>query len=101
VSVRVSVRWDGDTGRECRARHAARHAAASQDRARAIYELAIAQPVLDMPEVLWKARLTLLACLRDLWAVTHHLCASTVSASHMHQNDTKYTIQKAVRCPAL
>ena len=24
------------------------------DRARAIYELAIAQPVLDMPEVLWK-----------------------------------------------
>ena len=27
---------------------------AAQDRARAIYELAIAQPVLDMPEVLWK-----------------------------------------------
>lgn len=26
----------------------------AQDRARAIYELAIAQPVLDMPEVLWK-----------------------------------------------
>lgn len=25
------------------------------DRARAIYELAIAQPALDMPEVLWKA----------------------------------------------
>lgn len=24
------------------------------DRARAIYELAIAQPILDMPEVLWK-----------------------------------------------
>ena len=27
------------------------------DRARAIYELAIAQPVLDMPEVLWKVTL--------------------------------------------
>jgi hypothetical protein len=26
------------------------------DRARAVYELAIAQPVLDMPEVLWKVR---------------------------------------------
>ena len=26
------------------------------DRARAIYELAIGQPVLDMPEVLWKVR---------------------------------------------
>ena len=26
------------------------------DRARSIYELAIAQPVLDMPEVLWKVR---------------------------------------------
>jgi crooked neck len=25
-------------------------------RARAIYELAIAQPVLDMPEALWKVR---------------------------------------------
>lgn len=25
------------------------------ERARAVYELAIAQPVLDMPEVLWKA----------------------------------------------
>ncbi len=25
------------------------------DRARAIYELAIGQPVLDMPEALWKA----------------------------------------------
>ena len=24
------------------------------ERARAVYELAIAQPVLDMPEVLWK-----------------------------------------------
>ncbi len=44
------------TGQECHAHHAAHHAAAPQDRARAIYELAIAQPVLDMPEVLWKAR---------------------------------------------
>lgn len=26
------------------------------ERARAVYELAIAQPVLDMPEVLWKVR---------------------------------------------
>ena len=27
------------------------------DRARSIYELAIAQPLLDMPEVLWKVRM--------------------------------------------
>ena len=26
------------------------------ERARAVYELAIAQPVLDMPEVVWKVR---------------------------------------------
>jgi hypothetical protein len=29
------------------------------DRARAIYELAIAQPVLDMPELLWKSYIDL------------------------------------------
>ena len=32
------------------------------DRARAIYELAIAQPVLDMPEVLWKVKSALHGC---------------------------------------
>ena len=32
------------------------------ERARAIYELAIAQPLLDMPEVLWKVLRHFLAC---------------------------------------
>ena len=36
------------------------------DRARSIFELAIAQPVLDMPEVLWKVRSSL--DLMSIWA---------------------------------
>jgi crooked neck len=31
-------------------------------RTRAIYELAISQPVLDMPEALWKVRLQMFSC---------------------------------------
>ena len=47
------------------------------DRARAVYELAIAQPVLDMPEVLWKV--CLCSCCAQtpyLAYVPHRSCAS-------------------------
>lgn len=45
------------------------------DRARAIYELAIAQPILDMPEVLWKV-----SCGRRLW---HHQGCPMLEVQHL------------------
>ena len=45
------------------------------DRARAIYELAIAQPILDMPEVLWKV-----SCGTQLW---HNQDSSVLEVPHL------------------
>ena len=49
------------------------------DRARAIFELAIAQPLLDMPEVLWKVCVKFL-CMCASCPAVHRFCMLTAAS---------------------
>jgi len=56
---------------------------AEAGRARALYELAISQPVLDMPESLWKAYIDFeIAQVGGLHWVGHSCCSPLTHAAH-------------------
>jgi len=68
------------------------HGLGELERARAIYELAIEQPVLDMPEVLWKVP-------SSFWPDTHPVSSAMCNLMQLHTARMK-PISGQLRCPS-